>query len=85
MTGLLVSFGPIQPPALRSQLQEILQQIGARESPKVALDTTHFVATSPIAGDDPRGKVDRGYQEAIRANLPVVGPDWLLAIARERK
>jgi len=29
--------------------------------------------------------VDKGYQEAVRANLPVVGPGWLLAVARERK
>ena len=88
LTGLYIHFGPIQPPALLAQLRECLQDIEARESPSLALDTTHFVCTTPIVGGDDQGRggqVDAGYQEAVRANLPVVGPDWLLAVARDRK
>lgn len=88
LTGLMIHFGPIQPPELLGTLKESLEQIGARESPEVALDTTHFVATTPIVGGDDQGRggsVDKQYQEAIRMNLPVVGPGWLLAVAGERK
>lgn len=88
LTGLVIHFGPLQPPELLSTLQETLEQIGARESPDVALDTTHFVATTPITGGDDQGRggsIDRQYQEAIKMNLPVVGPGWLLAVAGEKK
>ncbi|WWC91780.1 uncharacterized protein L201_006727 [Kwoniella dendrophila CBS 6074] len=88
LTGLLIHFGPIHPPQLLSQLRESLQQIGARESPTVALDTTHFVCTTPIVGGDDSGRggqIDPEYQEATRMNLPVVGPGWLMAVAGERK
>ncbi|WVW86242.1 hypothetical protein I302_108284 [Kwoniella bestiolae CBS 10118] len=88
LTGLLIHFGPIHPPQLLSQLREGLQQIGARESSTVALDTTHFVCTTPIVGGDDSGRggqIDPEYQEAARMNLPVVGPGWLMAVAAERK
>ncbi|WWC64482.1 uncharacterized protein I303_107092 [Kwoniella dejecticola CBS 10117] len=88
LTGLLIHFGPIHPPQLLDQLREGLRQIGARESPTVALDTTHFVCTTPIVGGDDSGRggqIDPEYQEAARMNLPVVGPGWLLAVAAERK
>lgn len=88
LTGLLIHFGPLQPPALLDQLRDCLKLVGARESPTVALDTTHFVATTPIVGGDDAGhggSIDKGYQEALRMNLPVVGPGWLLAVAGERK
>ena len=79
LTGLLIHFGPIEPPQLRDDLRRALSQIGARESPSVALDTTHYVCTGL---DDLR---NREYQEAVRMNLPIVVPSWLLAVAAERK
>ncbi|RXK38058.1 hypothetical protein M231_04617 [Tremella mesenterica] len=79
LTGLLIHFGPIEPPSLLDQLRRCLQQIGARESPTVALDTTHYVCTGV---EDTR---DRNYQEALRVNLPLVVPGWLLAVAGERR
>ena len=88
LTGLYIHFGPVQPPQLLGQLRSCLSDIQARESTDLALDTTHFVCTTPIVGGDDMGrggKIDPGYAEAVRANLPVVGPDWLLAVARERK
>jgi hypothetical protein len=88
LTGLLIHFGPIQPPELLDTLRASLAGIGARESPEVALDTTHFVATTPIVGGDDQGRggsIDRQYQEAIKMNLPVVGPGWLLAVTGEKK
>ncbi|ADV24009.1 cell wall chitin catabolism-related protein, putative [Cryptococcus gattii WM276] len=88
LTGLLICFGPLHPPQLVDQLRHCLRQIGARESPYVALDTTHFVCTTPMVGSDEHGRgggVDPEYQEALRMNLPVVGPGWLFAVADQRK
>ncbi|AFR97052.1 hypothetical protein C343_05185 [Cryptococcus neoformans C23] len=88
LTGLLICFGPMHPPQLVDQLRHCLRQIGARESPQVALDTTHFVCTTPMVGSDEHGRgggVDPEYQEALRMNLPVVGPGWLFAVADQRK
>lgn len=88
LTGLLIHFGPLQPHSLLSQLRKCLSDIGARESPTVALDTTHFVCTTPVVGGDESGRggrIDAGYQDAIKANLPVVGPGWLLTVAGDRK
>ncbi|WVQ74269.1 hypothetical protein IAR50_003866 [Cryptococcus sp. DSM 104548] len=88
LTGLRVCFGPIHPPQLLDQLRYALRQIGARESPRVALDTTHFVCTTPIVGGDEhgrRGGPDVEYQEATRNNLPIVSPGWLIAVAEQRK
>ena len=88
LTGLYIHFGPIQPPSLLQQLRSCLEEIGARESPTLALDTTHLVCTTPIIGGDDMGRggtIDPAYSEAVRVNLPVVGPDWLLAVTRDRK
>jgi hypothetical protein len=88
LTGLLIHFGPIEPPSLLAQLRSCLIEIGAKESPVLGLGTTHFVCTTPLVGGDEQGRggsVSRDYGEAVRANLPVVSPGWLLAVAGERK
>ena len=87
LTGLYIHFSNVHP-SLMDELESCLSEIGARESPTLALDTTHFVTSSPLVGGDESGRggaIDPAYQEAVRANLPVVSPDWLLAVARERK
>ena len=88
LTGLFIYFGSIQPPELLDRLRSAMHEIEARESDTLALDTTHFVCTSPIVGGDDMGRggtIDSAYTEAVRTNLPVLGPDWLFAVARERK
>ncbi|RSH91355.1 Chitin synthase, class 5 [Saitozyma podzolica] len=83
LTGLQIRFGPIEPPELLAQLRSCLVEIGAKENPSVGLDTTHFVCTAPNGADS--GRVGRDYAEALRSNLPVVNPGWLMAVAGERK
>jgi hypothetical protein len=88
LTGLNIYFGPIQPESLLQQLRSCLSEIGAKESSKLGIDTTHFVCTTPLVGGDDQGRggaVSREYAEAVQANLPVVGPGWLMAVAGERK
>jgi hypothetical protein len=88
LTGINIYFGPIQPEGLLQQLRSCLSEIGAKESKKLEIDTTHFVCTTPLVGGDDQGRggaVSREYAEAVQANLPVVGPGWLMAVAGERK
>ncbi|EJT50662.1 cell wall chitin catabolism-related protein [Trichosporon asahii var. asahii CBS 2479] len=88
LTGLYVTFGSIQPPTLINQLRGCLEQIHAREAPAVQLATTHFVCSSPLTGGDESGRgghLDDAYTQAMAANLPVVSPAWLLAVAAERR
>ncbi|WOO76975.1 Cell fusion protein cfr1 [Vanrija pseudolonga] len=88
LTGLYITFGAVQPPSLLSQLRQSLQEIGAREAPTVQLATTHFVCTSPLVGGDDSGRgghIDEAYEQAVNANMPVVSPAWLLAVAAERR
>lgn len=88
LTGLYVTFGSIQPPSLINQLRGCLEQINAREAPAVQLATTHFVCSSPLTGGDESGRgghLDDAYTQAMTANLPVVSPAWLLAVAAERR
>lgn len=88
LTGLYVTFGSIQPSSLINQLRGCLEQINAREAPAVQLATTHFVCSSPLTGGDESGRgghLDDAYTQAMAANLPVVSPAWLLAVAAERR
>ncbi|KAL1413279.1 hypothetical protein Q8F55_001034 [Vanrija albida] len=88
LTGLYITFGAVQPPSLLSQLRQCLQEIGAREAPTVQLATTHFVCTSPLVGGDDSGRgghIDEAYDQAVNANMPVVSPPWLLAVAAEKR
>lgn len=86
LTGLRIAFGPISPPSLLPQLRTILDEIGAKETPGVSIDTTHFVCTTPFLEDGPAaGQLDRTFQEAQRVNLPCVGVGWLLAVRGESK
>lgn len=85
---MYVTFGSIQPPTLINQLRGCLEQINAREAPAVQLATTHFVCSSPLTGGDESGRgghLDDAYTQAMAANLPVVSPAWLLAVAAERR
>ncbi|CAK9785593.1 hypothetical protein CC85DRAFT_48313 [Cutaneotrichosporon oleaginosum] len=88
LTGLYPTFGSIQPATLLSQLRTCLSDIGAREAPHISTATTHFVCSSALVGGDDSGRgghIDEVYEKAVAANLPVVSPSWLLAVAAERR
>jgi hypothetical protein len=78
LTGLCVRLGPMDE-ATRKQLKSCIREIGAKEG--TGIDVTHFVCNSPYRDS----QVDVNYQDAVRANLPIVGPGWLSAVAGERK
>ncbi|BEI81812.1 hypothetical protein CcaverHIS002_0209720 [Cutaneotrichosporon cavernicola] len=88
LTGLYPTFGSIEPATLLSQLRTCLTDIGAREAPHISTATTHFVCSSALLSDGDNGSgshIDEAYEKAVAANLPVVSPSWLLAVAAERR
>lgn len=84
-SGISVCFGHIESGALLSQAQAALASMGARSSAKIQIDTTHFVATSSASPSNPSGGPGVEYQKALQLNIPVVGPEWVLACEKEKK
>lgn len=69
-----------------------LEEMGAKWSEKIQIDTTHFVCTTPAAtpaGAEATGSITSApgveYQKALQMSIPVVQPTWVLACHSERK
>jgi chitin biosynthesis protein CHS5 len=91
-SGISVCFGNVQDPQLLETAKIALDEMGAKWSDKIQIDTTHFVCTTPAA--TPTGAQASGssatapgveYQRALQLSIPVVQPYWILACRNERK
>ncbi|KAL7410996.1 hypothetical protein BDY24DRAFT_343492 [Mrakia frigida] len=83
-SGISVCFGTVQDPHHLHQAKIALDQMGAKYSDKIQIDTTHFVCTTPagpVNGSGPSVE----YQKALQLTLPVVEPGWVLACLHEKK
>ncbi|KAJ2274290.1 hypothetical protein EV176_003047, partial [Coemansia sp. RSA 451] len=70
LTGVRVCFGECESQDEIDALKDTLRRIGASWTDSVSLSITHFVA---------RYKSGAGYEAALRCNVPIVKPDWVLA------
>jgi len=91
-SGISVCFGNIQDEVLLENAKLALQEMRAKWSDKIQIDTTHFVCTTPAAttsGAQASGsKVEAPgveYQRALQLSIPVVQPHWILACHAEKK
>ncbi|KAG8968317.1 Chitin synthase, class 5 [Tulasnella sp. 419] len=91
-SGISVCFGNVQDPVLLENAKLALEDMKAKWSDKVQIDTTHFVCTTPAAtpsGAQATGNVSNApgveYQKALQASIPIVQPQWILACHREHK
>jgi len=91
-SGICVCFGNLQDPVLLENSKMALQEMGAKWSDKIEIDTTHFVCTTPAA--TPSGAAASGglttapgveYQKALQLSIPVVQPHWILACHSAKK
>ncbi|EPS96875.1 hypothetical protein FOMPIDRAFT_1043035 [Fomitopsis schrenkii] len=91
-SGICVCFGNVQDPVLLENSKMALQEMGAKWSDKIEIDTTHFVCTTPAA--TPGGAAASGglstapgveYQKALQLSIPVVQPHWILACHSGKK
>jgi len=69
-----------------------LNEMKAKWSDKIQIDTTHFVCTTPAttpSGAQPSGSAGGApgveYQRALQLSIPVVQPHWILACHSEKK
>lgn len=91
-SGISVCFGTIQDDLLLENAKMALQEMGAKWSDKIQIDTTHFVCTTPAvtpSGAEASGAVSSApgveYQRALQLSIPVVQPQWVLACHSEKK
>ncbi|KAG9039557.1 Chitin synthase, class 5 [Tulasnella sp. JGI-2019a] len=91
-SGISVCFGNVQDQALFENAKLALQDMKAKWSDKVQIDTTHFVCTTPAA--TPQGAGTTGgtsdapgveYQKALQASIPIVQPQWILGCLQAHK
>jgi hypothetical protein len=91
-SGISVCFGNVQDSVLLENAKLALQEMRAKSSDKIQIDTTHFVCTTPAAtpmSAPASGSISSGpgveYQRAIQLSIPVVQPQWILACYAEKK
>lgn len=91
-SGICVCFGNVQDPVLLENAQLALQEMDAKWTDKIQIDTSHFVCTTPAA--TPNGASATGnastapgvqYQRALQLSIPVVQPYWIMACHAERR
>ncbi|KAJ2797011.1 hypothetical protein H4R21_004489 [Coemansia helicoidea] len=76
LTGVRVCFGECDSQEEVDNLKDTLKRIGASWTDSVSLSITHFVT---------RYKAGPGYEAALRCNIPIVKPDWLMACEANSK
>jgi len=91
-SGISVCFGNVQDSVLLENAKLALQEMQAKWSDKIQIDTTHFVCTSPAAtptGAQTSGSISSApgveYQRALQLSIPIVQPQWILACYAEKK
>lgn len=100
-SGIVVCLGPIEDEELRENAKSALQEMGAKWSEKIEIDTSHFVCDTPrIAdgmvhqqGQQGGAKAVAGYaqvlgveyQRALQLSIPTVQPSWILACHGQKR
>lgn len=103
-SGISVCFGAVEGGAvtesaeadepvtqLEALARDLLQQMGAKASTKLQIDTTHYVCTSPRARSSAaagaNGQTGEGatYRKAMQLNIPIIRPEWVVACWEAKK
>lgn len=92
-SGISVCFGNVEDEKMLIHAKQALEQMNAKWTDKVQIDTTHFVCTtSTPSNNNVDGGHDGGgsgpgaeYQKAVQLSLPIVQPQWILACQHERR
>ncbi|KAF8265130.1 hypothetical protein EI94DRAFT_1804846 [Lactarius quietus] len=71
-SGISVCFGNVQDSVLLENAKLALQEMHAKWSDKIQIDTTHFAPGVE-------------YQRALQLSIPIVQPQWILACYAEKK
>ncbi|KAH9076992.1 hypothetical protein EDB83DRAFT_2347648 [Lactarius deliciosus] len=90
-SGISVCFGNVQDSVQLENAKLALQEMRAKWSDKIQIDTTHFVCTTPAAtptSAQVSGSISSApgveYQRALQLSIPIVQPQWILACYAEK-
>lgn len=107
-SGIAVCFGAVdggplttlgetdeQVSQLEALSRDLLTDMGAKQSTKLQLETTHYICTSPRARATPGaasapngaqgGSEGPVYRKATHLNIPIVRPEWIVACHEQKK
>jgi chitin biosynthesis protein CHS5 len=91
-SGISVCFGNVQDSLLLENAKLALNDMGAKWSDEIQIDTSHFVCTTPAATPSGAGAARNTsgapgvqYQRALQLSIPVVQPLWILACQAEKR
>jgi chitin biosynthesis protein CHS5 len=91
-SGISVCFGNVQDSVMLENAKTALDEMKAKWSDKIQIDTTHFVCTTPASASgavqvsgSAIGAPGVEYQRALQLSIPVVQPHWILACHAEKK
>ena len=86
-SGISVCFGTVQDEEILEEAKAALQEMRAKWSDKIQIDTTHFVCNTPATAGAGANSNTPGveYQRALQLSIPVVQPHWILACHAEHR
>ncbi|VDB99544.1 unnamed protein product [Peniophora sp. CBMAI 1063] len=84
-SGISVCFGTVEDSVMLEHAKLALQEMRAKFTDKIAIDTTHFVCTTPAAPGTAHGQPGVEYQRALQLSIPIVQPQWILACHQQKK
>lgn len=84
-SGISVCFGTVEDSVMLEHAKLALQEMNAKFTDKIAIDTTHFVCTTPAAPGTAHGQPGVEYQRALQLSIPIVQPQWILACHQQKK
>lgn len=81
--------GQVQESQLEKRAKELLDNMGAKYSDKIQIDTTHFVCTNPrsrIEGNETTSQMKGAtYTKAAQLSIPIVMPHWIFSCAELKR
>ncbi|KAF7298651.1 Chitin biosynthesis protein [Mycena indigotica] len=84
-SGISVCFGTMQDTELLERAKAALREMKAKWTDKIAIDTTHFVCTTPNSKTNSPIAPAAEYQRAEQLSIPIVQPHWIFACLTEKK
>lgn len=87
-SGISVCFGHVQDPEMLEAAKKALENMKAKFSDRIQIDTTHYVCTDPRNPGDINaqpGTQGNGYSKAMQLSIPAVLPHWIFACHDQKK
>lgn len=87
-SGISVCFGHVHDAEMLEAAKKALENMKAKFSDRIQIDTTHYVCTDPRNPGDANaqpGTHGQGYSKAMQLSIPAVLPHWIFACHDQKK